>query len=384
MNIQQTRPLNVPTSLKSLRIVFVSDAAPSRNGVGAYYQDLIEQLEGIVANATLVSPRIIDNEWEAGLVLPLPGDKTQKLCLPNIWKFSKLMDEVKPHLVVAATPGVYGIVGTWLARRRNLPVITGFHTSFEQLTELYWPDSLRGKIVEKCFLYSNGYLLKRSNTVLANAAPIVEQARALGAKNLKLVGTPISSQFIEKPVVPFEGGCTGVLFAGRLAKEKNIEAIIEAAERLPQRRFSVAGDGPLRAMVIDAAARLDNLSYLRWLDRDQLCEAVDSHDILILPSHFETFGTIALEAMARQRLVVVSRGCGISDWPDLTPGLFIIDAESSLIDVLERIRAMSAPQRSEIATRARACALEQNSRVVSQWGSIMLETLAEHGKSSAQ
>ncbi|MEX2365774.1 MAG: hypothetical protein WD601_04165, partial [Pseudohongiellaceae bacterium] len=73
-----------------LKIVVLSDAAPSRNGVGAYYQDLVEQLSSKVGQIKMVSPVIRDGKWHGGLVLPLPGDKTQKLCLPNILKLKRL------------------------------------------------------------------------------------------------------------------------------------------------------------------------------------------------------------------------------------------------------------------------------------------------------
>ena len=37
-----TSPLPDVAGIKALRLAVVSDAAPERNGVGAYYQDLVE------------------------------------------------------------------------------------------------------------------------------------------------------------------------------------------------------------------------------------------------------------------------------------------------------------------------------------------------------
>jgi len=39
--------------LKELRVLAISDAAPSRNGAGAYYLDLLEHMKGKVKEARL-------------------------------------------------------------------------------------------------------------------------------------------------------------------------------------------------------------------------------------------------------------------------------------------------------------------------------------------
>ena len=108
--------------LKRLRVLAISDAAPSRNGAGAYYLDLLEHMKGKVKEARLFSPTINENgKWQAGLVLPLPGDKTQKLCFPNIFRLNRIFKDMQPDIVVIATPGIYGITGAWLARRHKVP-----------------------------------------------------------------------------------------------------------------------------------------------------------------------------------------------------------------------------------------------------------------------
>ena len=80
---------------------------------------------------------------------PLPGDKDSEAVFPGVGELKRLFAEFQPHVVVIATPGVYGITGARLARKSGIPYLTGMHTSFEQLTELYWPKSIRGKFVRK-------------------------------------------------------------------------------------------------------------------------------------------------------------------------------------------------------------------------------------------
>ena len=70
-------------AIGDLRLAVTSDAAPERNGVGAYYEDLLDYLSSRLAHAEVFSPVINDGQWQAPLVLPMPGDATQKLCFPN-------------------------------------------------------------------------------------------------------------------------------------------------------------------------------------------------------------------------------------------------------------------------------------------------------------
>lgn len=364
--------------LNKIRLLAISDAAPSRNGAGAYYLDLLEQMEGKLEATCLYSPTIDEKgNWHAGLALPLPGDKTQKLCFPNFRKLSRLFKEFQPDIVVIATPGVYGVTGAWLARRNKIPYLTGMHTSFEQLTELYWPDSFQGKIVENYFSISNGYLFKHTEAVLGNAEPILEQAKNMGAPEIRLIGTPVSSEFILPEHKANIGRMESCLFAGRLAKEKNIEVLFEAVARFPSIKFSIAGDGPLRKEVEDATSKFTNLEYLGWLSRSDLRNSVDSHDALLLPSYFETFGTIALEAMAREKLVFVSRGCGITHWQNLTPGLVVI-GEKGLADTMQQQLDKTPEERISVAQTGRQCALKWNNDVMYRWNHIIRETIASY------
>lgn len=356
---------------RALNIAIISDAAPGRNGVGTFYIDLQEHLKDRVGRIELFSPTIEENgKWNAGLVLPLPGDATQKLCFPNPFTLQRQLQALRPDIVIIATPGVYGLLGAFLAGRMKIPAIAGFHTSFEAITDLYWANSTAGKVVHGYFKVSNLYLFKKCKLVMANSQVMIDQARQLKAPATELIHTIISPAFTGHPVTPATGKLQRILFAGRLAPEKNIEAILQAARSLPQFHFTLAGDGPLRDTVQKAADELDNLTLLDWLKRETLREEIDRHDALILPSHFESFGTIALEAMARQRLVVVSPQCGIADWPSFRAGLFVME-DQNLTEALNRIARLSDDQRREKSLEAQQLTRALNDTSIAQWLALL-------------
>lgn len=353
-------------SIAHLRLVVLSDAAPERNGVGAYYSDLVEHFRELIECAELFCPGSKHGDALEGVSFPLPGDGTQRFGLPHLRNLSRKLGALRPTIIVVPTPGPYGLFGLQYARRHRVALVSGFHTDYERLADMYWNrvfDKLGRFYLDRC----NRFLFRRSDVILANSRPMLEKARVLGAASAELMGTPIPPEFVKEPVTPLRHPPRTVLYAGRLAPEKNVEAVLEAAAQNPHRQFIIAGDGPLRGQVEDHAGRLANIDYRGWLERTRMRAAMDEADLLILPSHVESFGTVALEGMARQLVVLVSERCGIADWTSLERGIFRMQSGESVAAAIERVANQDAGLLDERAAIARSAAVEFNQYSVSRW-----------------
>src|SRR5207245_8112424 len=91
-----------------------------------------------------------------------------------------------------------------------------------------------------------------------------------------------------------------VLHVARLARDKNLEVLIAAwytaRDALGQRAtFVAAGDGPVAR---DIEADLPFVRMLGFLPRQHLATLHASADLGVFPSHTETCGLVALEAMS--------------------------------------------------------------------------------------
>ena len=353
-----------------LRVAIFSDALPERNGAGAYYEDLAAQLGPELGALQLFRPVV--KKRLLRFALPLPGDPTQKLITPNLLRIHRQFRALRPHLVVAVTPGPFGLLGFYYARRSGCGFLTAFHTHFERLCELYG-NTFVFRTAQRYLEAVNGLLCRNSAAVLVNNSGLAQTVERLGAPRVEVMGTPLARAFLDTPPVPRSGRLQQVLFAGRLAPEKNIPAIIEAARTLPQVRFVLAGDGPLRGQLDEAARDHANLVLTGWLDRTALCDEMDAADLLILPSHMETFGTVALEAMARGRPALVAEAAGIHYWPTLQPALLTLRRGQSLAQALREIPP-DLLARKGAAARAAAEAL--NARNLNQW----LELVQRYGR----
>jgi glycogen(starch) synthase len=96
-----------------------------------------------------------------------------------------------------------------------------------------------------------------------------------------------------------------VLFVGRLVYEKGFQLALDALpgvlRQVPNVRFLVAGSGTHEAELKAQALRLglsERGSFLGWIGDDALHSLYRIADLCVVPSIYEPFGLVALEAMA--------------------------------------------------------------------------------------
>lgn len=102
---------------------------------------------------------------------------------------------------------------------------------------------------------------------------------------------------------------------GRLTKQKGYDVLIRS---LPYLNFnfnlSIAGDGDEKNNLLNLAKELkvdDKINFLGFVDNiDSFLENID---IVVIPSLWEGFGLVAVEALAAGKLVVASRIDGLID-----------------------------------------------------------------------
>jgi glycogen(starch) synthase len=139
-----------------------------------------------------------------------------------------------------------------------------------------------------------------------------------------------------------------VLLIGRLVYEKGFQFALEAMpaliERLPGTRFLVAGSGTheaeLRRQAEDLGL-LDHGTFLGWIGDDVLHSLYPISDLCVVPSIYEPFGLVALEAMASGCPCIVADTGGLREVvPTDEVGLrFAARDPEALADVAERVLA---------------------------------------------
>jgi len=103
------------------------------------------------------------------------------------------------------------------------------------------------------------------------------------------------------------------VYCGNLLKYKGVQHLLRAISILKDRgtsvQLSVIGDGPYHTHLIKLAQDLgiqSQVRFLGFLPRSLQLGVVKASDVLVLPSEFESFGIVLVEAMALGKAVIAS------------------------------------------------------------------------------
>ncbi len=170
-----------------------------------------------------------------------------------------------------------------------------------------------------------------------------------------------------------------VLLVGRLVYEKGfhlaLDALAPVIRRLGNVRFVVAGTGTAEAELKRQARRLGlsrHGAFLGWVGDDTLHSLYRVADLCIVPSIYEPFGLVALEAMASGCLCVVADTGGLREVVpgDGTVGLRFPSRDSAALGaILEQVLTDDAA-RAQLVAEAREHVLRFD------WGEVARETEA--------
>jgi glycogen(starch) synthase len=137
-----------------------------------------------------------------------------------------------------------------------------------------------------------------------------------------------------------------VLLVGRLVYEKGFQLALEALpgliERVGNVRFLVAGSGTHEAELkaqAEALGLLEHGTFLGWIGDDVLHSLYRIADLTVVPSIYEPFGLVALEAMASGCPCIVADTGGLREVvPNERVGLrFRARDPQSLAEMVERV-----------------------------------------------
>jgi glycogen(starch) synthase len=173
-----------------------------------------------------------------------------------------------------------------------------------------------------------------------------------------------------------------VLLIGRLVYEKGFQLALEAMpkviEAAPGTRFLVAGSGTHEEELKRQAEELglmEHGTFLGWIGDDVLHTLYAIADLTVVPSIYEPFGLVALEAMASGCPCIVADTGGLREVvPHEEAGLrFAARDPEALAEVA--IRVLSDP---ELEARLIAEAKEHVLRF--DWGDVAAETAAVYAE----
>lgn len=193
-----------------------------------------------------------------------------------------------------------------------------------------------------------------TDRIVCISAHDLRSARAAGlpgARLTLLTNGIAADSHTEHNNAAWPDGAIRVLFVGRFDRQKGADIFARAMAQLGSGWHGCAIGAP----VVDGASPdfPPNVTCVGWLRRDDVQRYLASCDVLVVPSRWEGFGLIAVEAMRAGKAVVAARVGGLADIVvDGTTGRLVEPHEASgFVDALrtlgrDDLRAMGSAGRA--------------------------------------
>lgn len=301
-------------------IAIVTDAwFPQMNGVVRTLSTTIEVLDRQGHRVSIISP----DQYRS---IPCPTYPEIRLALARPGSVGRRLAELAPDAVHISTEGPLGIAARRWCLKRQVPFTTAYHTQF--------PDyaARRTGLPASTFWPYIRWFHRPASAIMVATESIRRELREQGLDQLHhwSRGVDLDCFTPDAPAPPEYAEMDGpiLLYVGRIAVEKNIEAFLKCD--YPGTKV-VVGDGPARAKLQTA---YPGAHFLGKRTGRALAGCYAGADIFVFPSKTDTFGLVMIEALA----------CGtpVAAYPVAGPVDIVTERVGALSDTLERAIAAAA------------------------------------------
>ncbi len=331
-----------------MHIGLFSDAyLPEISGVTTTVNWLKEELERLGHVVYVYAPHYAGVEDEPRVFRFRSGTfafhKASRVAIPFNLAASKSFKSL--DILHSHSPFSLGLVAIGASMRHHIPHVHTYHTHLME-DRYYLPRPFRPREQEAAKIISA--FCNRCTLITAPSTPIKEELLSYGVRRpitvfpfgvkLSLFKQPPTWDARSELNIPEDAKV--LLYAGRLAMEKNLPFLIRTYEQIhkqiPSSVLVLAGDGPLRALTEQQVREMDIANSVRFagfLDHPRLVDLYKASDLFVFASKTETQGLVLAEAMAGGTPAVAVGALGVLDVvQDGVNGILVPEDEEVFIE----------------------------------------------------
>ncbi|MGI9265857.1 MAG: glycosyltransferase, partial [Gammaproteobacteria bacterium] len=213
--------------------------------------------------------------------------------LKLMWMIWRAVKQIQPDVVHfhSSFPGFAGRLPMMFTKSGVISVFCAHGWSFE-MDMPNWRKVLFGWI-EKLLSW-------RTDAVVNISLSDHNAALGAGLTESRCIYIPNGIDFPEasrdEKIIPQREGVVNLLFVGRFDRQKGIDLLMDAMGQLQEEpiRLFVVGETVLGGVEVVPSS---NVEFLGWRSRDRLRSLFAAADAVVMPSRWEGFGMVAIEAM---------------------------------------------------------------------------------------
>ena len=321
---------------------------------------------------TIVSPNVHSGGRTPALreipAIAFPGIHGYRMPL-TIAAPARILRTLQPDLIEAGDAGHCAWAALRVKRELGIPAVAFYHSDLPRLmANRFGAVAMRG---------ARGYLARlyrEFDMVMAPSRLMVQKLLEMGVADAihQPLGIDVDVFHPQRRIntlrkhLHLPPDARLLVYAGRFTAEKKLDVLIEAVRQLGR---------PYHLVLVGGGATLPRFPQITYIPfrRDQrvLARLLASCDVMVHPCDCETFGLIALEAMACG-LPVVATGGGVAELVDEHTGLLV--RPDSAASLAEGIDAMFGRDLAVLGANARRKAQDHY-----DWNLIMPQLLNHYG-----
>jgi len=335
-----------------MRIAFFSEAYdPFVNGVVTSIRTLRASLERSGHDVTIFTPRYGGYEDHDPKVTRLPGVRWSRhhyrLLSPLACNHDVLANGGF-DLIHSHHPFTMSRLAERLAAKHELPLVYSFHTMLHEYGQ-YLPvlgaagsHLLTSRFRRHCRKADRVVVATRVVRDFLQAQGVTTPIAVVPEGVPPLTPTPDGRERVRREL-KLSAATALLLYAGRLAKEKQLGFLLRCASRLVRTddvRLCLVGGGPLQQGLQAQTERLgicDRVIFSGWVPHGQIADYYAAADVFVFPSTADAMGIALVEAMS------VGLPCVAID--RYGPSEVVVDGLTGLLTVFEEGEFSGAVQR---------------------------------------